>query len=92
MKNFTIIIVGVVLLFGCGDKKAPDVSGIKVNLTIERFEQDFFAADTNNLSASLREVAGKYPEFFPDFTTNILGLPPLTDTSMGLIRGRLLRV
>lgn len=82
MKNFILIFLGVAIISGCTNSKAPDVSGIKVALKIERFEKDFFAADTNNLSVSLRLVAEKYPAFFPDFTTNILGLPPLTDTSV----------
>jgi len=82
MKNYTLIFLLLVLLASCGDNKAPDVSGIKIELQVERFEQAFFSVDTNNLSFSLREVAGKYPGFFPDFTMNILGLPPLTDTSV----------
>ena len=38
------------LFSGCDDSPAkPDVSHIKVNLKMQRFEKDFFALDTNNL-------------------------------------------
>lgn len=84
MKRFTLFVLLILLLAACRNKNnAPDVSGIKIDLTVERFEKDFFAVDTNAISASLLQVHNKYPGFFTDFTVNILGLPPLTDTSLG---------
>ncbi len=84
MKRFTLFVLPILLLAGCRNKNnAPDVSGIKIDLTVERFEKDFFAVDTNAISASLLQVQNKYPGFFTDFTVNILGLPPLSDTSLG---------
>lgn len=82
MKRYTLFTCFLALLISCSDDKVPDVSSIKVNLQVERFEKDFFAVDTNNISASLKEIAAKYPGFLPDFTVNILGLPPLSDTSV----------
>lgn len=61
-----------------GNKKTPDVSNIKVNLEVQRFEQDFFAIDTNNISAAMPALLQKYPVFLPDFIQHILGLS-LTD-------------
>lgn len=82
MKRFTLFILLILLLASCTNKNnAPDVSGIKIDLTVERFEKDFFAVDTNAISASLLQIQNKYPGFFTDFTVNILGLHPLTDTS-----------
>jgi len=82
VRSLYSFLVISVLLFSCSGKDdAPDVSGIGVKLAVERFEQDFFAVDTNNLAASLKEVYQKYPGFFPNFNTEILGLPPLNDTS-----------
>ncbi|MFM9910164.1 MAG: hypothetical protein ACKVOW_12480 [Chitinophagaceae bacterium] len=83
MKKLSIFITFIIILEACSNNtKAPDVSNIKIELSLERFEKDFFAVDTNNIINSLRQLQSKYPSFFPDFTSNILGLPPLTDTSM----------
>ena len=79
MKNSLAVLL-LVLIFSCNDKKGPDVSGIEVKLTTERFEKDFFAVDTSNLSPSLDKLYQKYPGFFGDFTHEILGLPPLNDS------------
>jgi len=63
------------LLFGCGqgnDRNTPDVSEIKVNIKIQRFEQDLCALDTNNLAVGMARLAQKYPSLFPLFTENII--------------------
>lgn len=63
------------LCWSCGSKKGiPDVSGIQVNLEVQRFEQDFFSIDTNNIEASIPALHQKYPFFLADFLQNILGL------------------
>ncbi len=72
------VIVCIVLAACCwscsGNKKAPDVSHIKTTLEIQRFEQDFFAIDTNDVEASIPVLHEKYPVFLGDFVQNILGL------------------
>jgi hypothetical protein len=75
MKKVLFLLFGTMLLFSCkSKKKIPDVSSIKVNLETKRFEQDFFAIDTNNVAESLKTVLEKYPHFTPDFIESILGL------------------
>lgn len=81
MKNCLVLLL-IAALWACKDKESPDVSAIKVELKTERFERDFFAADTNNLSVSLDAIYKKYPGFFTDFSQQILGLPPITDSGM----------
>lgn len=69
-------------LFACKDSKIPDVSGIKVNLTVQRFEKDFFNCDTLNIDGSMQNMNARYGGFLGDFTVNILGLiPPVTDSN-----------
>jgi hypothetical protein len=81
-KALFVLLVPVLLLNACSnDAKGPDVSGIKVNLAVQRFEKDFFAVDTNNLLPSLQQLQAKYPGFYNDFMGEILGLPPVSDTS-----------
>ena len=63
------------MLFSCKENKnIPDVSSIKINIETRRFEQDFFAMDTNKIAESMQTILKKYPDFLPDFTFNILGL------------------
>lgn len=76
MRKTTVTFLAVVLFFlSCKNgRQTPDVSGIKVNLQVQRFEKDFFAIDTNNIPASFPSLQQKYPVFFADFIQNILGV------------------
>jgi hypothetical protein len=62
-------------------KKAPDVSNIPVSVHIERFDQAFFAIDTNQVEQGLLGLGRQYPYFINDFAVNILGTGPLSDSS-----------
>lgn len=81
MRNLVLTLLILSFLAACNGKKTPDVSGIKIDLKVNRFEQDFFAIDTNNIPASFNQLSKKYPTFLSDFLGNILGLPPMSDTS-----------
>ena len=75
MKKSVLILGCSLLLFSCGNKKSgPDVSNIKVELPIERFDQSFFSIDTNNIKAGLQKTAAAFPEFYIDFMQQVLGL------------------
>src|SRR3954470_21824994 len=55
-----------VLLISCSHNQGkPDVSNIKVDVKIERFDKDFFSLDTNHLNTSLEQLNKKYPSFLP---------------------------
>ena len=76
MKKILVFFSFGVLLFGCNNKsKAPDTSGIKVNLDVRRFENDFFSMDTNAVPRSVQLLDQKYPSFAPVFFGGVLGLP-----------------
>lgn len=81
MKKTWLCLLIVLALFSCKDNNVPSVSGIRINLQVQRFEQDFFKLDTNNLLASLTQLNNRYSYFLGDFLHNILELPPITDTS-----------
>ncbi|MFI5132715.1 MAG: hypothetical protein ACHQEB_00180 [Chitinophagales bacterium] len=75
MKKIIVFSLLIILLADCNNKKdIPDVSGIKVNMTIERFDRDFFAIDSNNVLPGLNHVNEKYPLLTNLFLQNILGL------------------
>jgi hypothetical protein len=73
-------LLAILLLSSCKTEKGPDVSGIDVKFSSVRFERDFFALDTINLSGSLDRLYSKHPTFLRDYLQNILGLPPVTDS------------
>lgn len=76
-----------IIICSCNYKRnIPDVSGIKAPLRTERFDRDFFALDTNNISASLDQLQQKYPQFLNDYLYNILMLPPVQDSVMKKVR------
>jgi uncharacterized protein YcfL len=55
MKKFFFPVLAASLLFSCQSKNnIPDVSSIKVTLETKRFEQDFFAIDTNKVAESIK--------------------------------------
>lgn len=73
-KNLFIISVVFIFCACSNNKKAPDVSAVKIDLVTMRFEQDLFSIDTNHVASSMQELLKKYPQFTPDFIQNILGL------------------
>src|SRR4051812_6322222 len=69
----TIVAIGF-FSTGCNDaEKAPDVSGIKVELKTSRFDKDMLAIDTNNITAGLQQLHQKYPDFLNFFLDTLMG-------------------
>lgn len=76
MKKFLFVLILAISLLACNNsnKNTPDVSGIKVDIPIVRFDQAFFSMDTNNIPADLRQLRQQYPDFYNDFMQQILGV------------------
>ncbi|MBL7739233.1 MAG: hypothetical protein JNK14_08430 [Chitinophagaceae bacterium] len=75
MKNFLACLLALILVISCNNKKnIPDVSGIKVDLNIQRFDKDFFAIDTTGIEKGLSALQVKYPVFLPLFLQTIIGV------------------
>ncbi|MDX1937159.1 MAG: hypothetical protein SFU21_08575 [Flavihumibacter sp.] len=83
MKKIFLLLATGIFLFSCNNNSAPDVSGIKVDATIARFETDFFAIDTNKTILSVETMERKHPYFFKDFLENIV-LGGVNDTTLDL--------
>ena len=65
--RWTLLFV-VIVVCSCNNKDgAPDVSGIKVNVRINRFEKAFFEMDTVHLQESLQAVEKAYPAFLATY-------------------------
>ena len=81
MKNLFPLFLFVIVI-SCNDRTdAPDVSNIKIDLKVERFEQDFFAIDSNATKQGLQQMQQKYPTFLPLFINHVLGLGPVVDSN-----------
>ncbi len=65
----------ILAFLACNNKnEGPDISGIKVDLQLERFDQDLFAIDSNNVLPGLNALSNKYPRLTSIFLQGILGL------------------
>ncbi len=73
MRKIFYFIVSACIFFSCKNNDIPDVSKIKVDIKVQRFEKDFFAIDTNNILNELQRLKIKYLSFINDFTSQILG-------------------
>lgn len=85
-KNILLLIISSftfwVVLNGCSSvEKTPDVSHIPVTVKTERFDQDFFDIDTNNVPAGIKLLAAKYPDFAPLYFEHVLSFGPLSDSN-----------
>lgn len=87
MHKIIFILIALVSLNSCKGKKGPDVSGIKADISIDRFDRDFFAIDSNNIAAHLPVLQKKYPSLFPIFIENVLGLGRLTEDNPEVEKG-----
>ena len=85
---FAFCLYITVALISCKTKNtAPDVSGIKIDLAVERFDKDFFGTDSNSMESALPALQNKYPGFLPIFVNYILGLGPLRPDNPGAYEG-----
>lgn len=81
MKSAGFYLLILLIFSNCKRKNIPDVSAVKVDLKLERFDKDFFSIDTNRIDRSLQQLQQKYPGFLQDFIFNILALPPQPDSA-----------
>lgn len=75
MKKATTFLLFILCFLACKKKKGiPDVSDVKVDIRVERFDRELFAIDSNNVLSGLHALNEKYPVLTPIFLQNILGL------------------
>ena len=63
VSRFTIFYFLFSIFFSCKSHK-PDISNIKVDLEIDRFEKDLFLPDTANRDGNIEQLIHKYGDFF----------------------------
>ncbi len=72
MKKYLSLIFTIALL-ACHHNDIPDVSNIKIDLKVQRFEKDFFSMDTTKILLEMERLRITYPNFINDFMNQILG-------------------
>jgi hypothetical protein len=65
----------------------PDVSNIKSDIKIHRFDQDIYAIDTLNTEGGIKALEQKYPEFTNLYFERVIGIKQPTD-SVGQYRSQ----
>lgn len=81
---FIIFIISFSTFTNCisdKDKNIPDVSGVEVEVKINRFEQDLFAIDTNKVADGIAALEKKYPDFTDFYLTRALQIKKPWDTT-----------
>jgi len=77
MRLITVLLLTSVLLFSCNSAdKIPDVSSVKIELSTQRFDQDFFGIDSTNFAPLLDKLEAKYMSFGENFVYQILQADP----------------
>lgn len=90
MRWLTRFVFLILTMSACNNQpSAPDVSNIRVELDVQRFEKDFFALDTNHLNTELDKLVARYPSFGENFMGTILGADPAwgADTTAMYVKG-----
>jgi hypothetical protein len=81
------------ILAACNDK-TPNVSSIKIDIPVVRYDKLIYSIDTNDVETGLKKIYQQYPAFTNAFIKQVLQLPmPYSDTSKlltGTLRGFLI--
>ncbi|MEO3405378.1 gliding motility lipoprotein GldB [Mucilaginibacter sp. CAU 1740] len=77
---YLIFSIGLILS-SCHNNKKVDVSNIKVDVKIDRFDHDFDAMHTKPMATQAAYLQNKYGTFYPDFIQRILQAGSTKDTA-----------
>ncbi len=91
LNRFLPLALCLLFFSNCGndsDKpKTPDVSNIKADIKIHRFDQAIYAIDTLNTEGGVKILEENYPEFANLFFEKVIGIKDPTD-SVGKYRSQ----
>jgi gliding motility-associated lipoprotein GldB len=66
---------------GCTRSKESDISGIKLNIKIERFDQSMEQLTTGNVPKVAPQLEKQYDWFYADYIQNMLAVGSMADTT-----------
>ncbi len=79
MKLTTLILATIVFISGCTwnkNRKKIDVTDIDIEMSVNRFEEDFFKIEPSSISEGLQRLHKTYPIFYPLFVEQIIKVTP----------------
>lgn len=76
MRAFIVVCVATLFLLSCNNDKTPDVSGINIQFTTERFEKKLFDTTASSLTSYLQQLQTSDPGFTGIFINQVLGADP----------------
>ncbi len=79
-KQIYLFFLICLIFLSCNDKKAPDISNIKLNMKIERFDQELGSIKTDEISEKVPALRKKYSWFFDDYMEKIINAGQVNDT------------
>lgn len=82
---YSILILLVLIFSSCDEEpreKLPDISGINIDVPINRFDLSLGLIDTNSISSSLNELESQYPNLYPIYFERVLSLGKNPKVSM----------
>jgi len=80
-KQIYLFFLICIFLVSCKRKAKIDVSGIDLNVKIERFDHDFDGFRNSNYPTKAKQLYRHYGNFYPDFIERILSAGSTTDTT-----------
>ncbi len=76
-----LLLLSCFILAACSGKNEPDVSSIKLDIKIERFDQDMQQLTAANVAKNLPELQTKYGWFYADYMEGMLSVGTVADTA-----------
>lgn len=73
VRCITALCVWLFAACGSGTEKAPDLSGVKVELSSRRLDRDLAVADTTQLGTVLLRLKQQYPDFLDFYLDTLMG-------------------
>lgn len=68
--------------FSCKTSNRPDVSNIKLDIKIQRFDQDLYQGKNKDVAQTDTQLKNKYGYFYDDFMHRMVGNPNLSGTEV----------
>ena len=79
-KQIYLFFLICLIFLSCNDKKAPNISNIKLNMKIERFDQELGSLKPDEIFDKIPALRKKYTWFFDDYMEKIISAGAVTDT------------
>ena len=78
-KQIYLFFLLAVVFISCKQSNRPDISNIKLDIKIERFDKELFASRDKNPTETDKKLSNKYGFFYDDYIHKMIGSPAYTD-------------